>query len=264
MKIVLDGQIKLKSSVLAMGMFDGVHIGHQVLLKRAKVLAMQQGVPLVVCTFTTHPLQIIRPEKVPSMITTLSERADKMEALGVDVFFSMPFDENLRDTLPEEYIANLVQKLNPSFIVAGYNHTFGKEGVGNSLLLNELGGVFGYRAQVVPRITLDGEEVSASAIRQLLAKGKVKRARVMLGAPYLRAATVAQYLEGGYALHMAPSGKQDVPKGVYRIVLKVNGKAYPATLKMKNSESGFVRFPLPLHLGDELLVRFYQEKESAS
>ena len=85
MQTVLDGKYQAQSSVVALGMFDGVHIGHQVLLQKAKALAAQHGVPLVVCTFVQHPLTLIAPEKAPAMLTTLDERAAQMEALGVDV-----------------------------------------------------------------------------------------------------------------------------------------------------------------------------------
>ncbi len=259
MQICLDGQATMASSVLALGMFDGVHLGHRVLLRRAKALARQQGVPLVAGTFTTHPMALVHPEKCPPMLTTLEERAHKMEALGVDLLSAQPFDKAVMDTPPENFIAGLCRQFHPRFVVVGYNHTFGRKGEGTPLLLSALGEVFGYRAEVVPKITLGGRDVSSSIIRGLLAQGDVDLARQMLAAPYLRQAAVAKDREG-FALVMQKNGKLDLPAGRYRVLLGVGGQSLPAEIEVVKEGQAQVG-PLPgLEADSQVDLRFYHRQ----
>ena len=116
MQTVLDGRYAADRSVVALGMFDGVHIGHQVLLKKGRALADRQGVPLVTCTFMDHPLQLIAPDKCPPMLTTFDERVRLMESLGVDVLYAMPFDRSVMDMPPEDYVGHLVRQFHPTAI----------------------------------------------------------------------------------------------------------------------------------------------------
>lgn len=177
MKVILNGKHSEESSVLALGMFDGVHIGHQVLLERARTLHMRWGAPLVVCTFARHPMELIAPERAPRLLTTLEERISLISHAGADVFFAMPFDEQMRDQPPECYVGELVRRLHPKAVVCGYNHSFGAGGSGSPALLQALGAALGFEVSVVPPITLHGQEVSSTAIRQKLAQGDVSGAR---------------------------------------------------------------------------------------
>ena len=92
MKVVLNGKHREEASVLALGMFDGMHIGHQVLLERARTLHMRWGAPLVVCTFARHPMELIAPERAPRLLTTLEERISLISHAGADVFSVGQFD----------------------------------------------------------------------------------------------------------------------------------------------------------------------------
>ncbi len=264
MQISLDGQARTERSVLALGMFDGVHLGHQVLLKKAKALAKQQKAPLVVCTFTTHPMALVHPEKAPPMLTTMDERARILEGLGVDILCAQPFDRLTMEMPPEEYIARLCQRFHPSFVVVGYNHTFGRNGEGNPLLISVLGQeVFHFAAQVVPKITLNGEEVSSTVIRGLLSRGDVDTARKMLGRPYARQAAVAGQGDKGVAFVMAPNGKQDVPSGIYRVTAGEGQGIFPATLRVQREGRALGRLPEPVSLGEEVTFRFFHRLEEA-
>ncbi len=150
MQTVLDGRYAADRSVVALGMFDGVHIGHQVLLKKGRALADRQGVPLVTCTFMDHPLQLIAPDKCPPMLTTFDERVRLMESLGVDVLYAMPFDRSVMDMPPEDYVGHLVRQFHPTDVVCGYNHTFGKKGGGTPALLAALGDALGLQQLSLP------------------------------------------------------------------------------------------------------------------
>lgn len=231
MRIVTDGKASLDHAVIALGMFDGVHIGHQVLLKRAGVLAKRGNVPLVACTFTAHPLAQIAPERCPLALNSFSERAALLEKAGVDMLFAQPFTEEMRQMPPEVYVGELIRRFHPTDIVCGYNHTFGKDGSGTSAFLAALGDALGFRTEVVPQITLDGEEVSSSAIRAALRRGELHHANRLLGHPYGYNGTLLPGTVGKYCFVPEDACKQPLPAGKYRCMLNCDstGKSWPCT-----------------------------------
>lgn len=255
MQIVLDGRYKTDRSVVALGMFDGVHIGHRVLLKRGRVLAERLSAPLVAFTFQAHPLKVIAPEKCPPMLTTFDERAGLMDALGVDVLYAMPFDRDVMDMLPEEFVGQLVRQFHPRAVVCGYNHTFGQKGGGTPALLSALGDALGFETSVVPKITLKGEEVSSTAIRGALSRGEVKQAAGLLGRPYERSATLLTRSGERFVLALADDGKQDVPDGTYRALCADGQRSYPAAIHLREGRAEG-RLPEDAELSDELRLRF--------
>lgn len=257
MQIVLDGRIRLEGSVLALGMFDGVHIGHRVLLKRAKALALQQNVPMVVCTFASHPMMTIAPEKCPPMLSTFDERAELLRAQGVDVLYAMPFDRETMDMLPEEYIGELIRRFHPTAVVCGYNHSFGKKGGGSPALLAAIGDALGYSTEIVPKIMLDGHDVSSTVVRGALRRGDVTHARALLARPYARGAMVEGRNENGICIALLENGKQDIASGLYRMLWKQKGHTYPAVLELLQDEKhGIMRLPNDLEISDEGIVQF--------
>ena len=243
MQISLDGKYTAQRSVVALGMFDGVHIGHRVLLRRAKALAKQRGVPLVVCTFLDHPLHLIAPEKCPPMLCTFEERNALMEQMGVDVLCAQPFTHEVMDMLPEEYVGHLVRRFHPTDVVCGYNHTFGRKGEGTPALLSALGAALGFATSIVPKITFEDEDVSSTVIRGLLADGDVDIAARMLERPYRLHASVHTFENGVCEAQLLNEGKQALPDGDYRAACSCGGKCYPVTLRLKGER---VRFALPV------------------
>lgn len=261
METILDGRLKTEASVLALGMFDGVHLGHQVLIKKARTLADAAGVPLVVCTFMKHPLELIAPEKAPALLTTFEERSLLLKDMGVDYLYAMPFDSEMMNLLPECYVGELVRRFHPTDIVCGYNHSFGKNGAGSPALLDVLGGALGYRTSVVPKITYQDQDVSSSVIRELLAEGRAGLARRMLGRPYQRLGTVACLEKGETGLVMPANGKQTVPLGRYRVLAKATGQTLPAVLTILEPGTGRInrRMDAPVH--GEMTIAFLKEEE---
>ena len=261
MRISLNGQDGTKGSVLVLGMFDGVHLGHRVLLMRAKKLAKTSHVSLVACTFVSHPMALVRPEKAPPMLTTLEERAKLMEAQGVDILFAQSFDREKMNQPPEEYIGELCRQFHPVHIVAGYNFSFGKGGEGTPEMLAAMGGVFGYQAEIVPPITWGGQgEISSTVIREYLGQGKVKAARELLGRAYRREAAVVNRHGKWAELVMEPNGKQDVPPGVYRVVLEEGERKFPSLLQVVREGYGRAYLPEDLLPGKGLNLCFYDSK----
>ena len=239
MQIILDGNYTCERSVVALGMFDGVHLGHRVLLQRGAALARQAGVPLVVSTFQEHPLQVIAPEKCPPQLTTFEERVQLMEELGVDVLYAMPFDAEIMNMPPEDYVGHLVRRFHPTDVVCGYNHTFGRKGEGKPALLQFIGDALWFATSIVPNITLEGREVSSTAIRAHLGAGMVHEARRLLKRPYKLEAVYQEKM-----WHFTQPGKQIPKAGDYRVLADVDGKQLPAVLRI--CEEGAVCCKLPL------------------
>ncbi|MCL1855260.1 MAG: FAD synthetase family protein [Clostridia bacterium] len=258
MHICLDGHAAAGRSVVALGMFDGLHLGHQVLLKRASALAKRLGATFAAATFITHPMGIIQPEKCPPMLSTFEERVARMEALGVELLCAQPFDQDMMNTPPEVFVARLCECLHPCCIVVGYNHTFGRRREGNPALLADIGTIFGFVVEVVPRLTLAGKEVSSTAVRELLARGMVEEARRMLWRPYGREAVVVEWKNGEYRLSMLNNGKQDVPPGRYRVLVEHGDSSLSGTLRTQRGGRGILVSAGGFSDGMEVRLQFCQ------
>jgi len=169
-----------KTGVVALGMFDGVHIGHQSLIRAAVRLAKEMGGECIVCTFDRHPLSVLFPERAPEPLLSLEENLKKFELLGADIALVKPFTKDFAALAPEDYIRLLTDELRAKAIVAGENYTFGRKGLGNAEMIKRLADKYGYRAEIVPPVT-DGEGmVSSTRIRALLREGKADYARKLM------------------------------------------------------------------------------------
>ena len=166
---------------LALGMFDGVHIGHQTLIRTAIALARQEGIPAVVDTFDVHPLQVLFPERAPRQLLTNAQRAERIAQLGTDVLIMRPFTREYASQPPEEFLRGLCASLKPKHIVVGFNYTFGSRGAGNVQLLQAMAEEMGYRLTVIAPVTEGGETVSSTRIRAMLADGDRAGAEKLLG-----------------------------------------------------------------------------------
>lgn len=177
-------QDRLDASVTVLGMFDGVHRGHQALLIRGRELADRLGLPLAVYTFEPHPLAVLRPDHQPPRLTTLAERAGMMADMGVDVFRVDRFTKKVAAQSPEDFLRGLMEQLHPVAVVAGFNYSFGERGRGRADLLQAMGGQMGYEASIVPEVVLDGDTVSSTRIRRLIEGGSMQEAARLLGRAY--------------------------------------------------------------------------------
>ncbi|MDD3920328.1 MAG: hypothetical protein PHO41_04045 [Eubacteriales bacterium] len=261
MNLCITNSLSTAKSVVALGMFDGVHIGHRVLIYKARALARQNEVPLVVQTFAQHPLCLLSPDNCPSMLTTPEERAEIMERLDVDIFCPQPFTETIRDMLPEEFVGKLVRRWHPVAVVVGANYTFGKNGAGTPALLHALGHALGFETVIVPMIRLGGKAVSATEIRAMLARGNAQAALFALGMPYRRQAALDQQ-EGEYRkLTFVKNQKQAVAPGDYRVVIGDSQKAFPALLRIEDEQNATCRLLTHKALATEVTISFLSENE---
>ena len=171
--------------VLALGMFDGVHRGHQALLEEGKRYAREHGIRLRACSFDRHPLEVLRPEFAPKLLTTLPEKIELMKRYGADELKLMRFTREMADMDPEEFLRMLRQQVCLQAVVAGWNYTFGRGGEGNAEMLREDGKKNGYDVIIVsPVMTEAGEAISSSLIRRRLQEGRMEEAESLMGHPY--------------------------------------------------------------------------------
>ena len=187
MKIIYDEIAFLEeASVAALGMFDGVHIGHQELIRNAVTLAKSMNARSVVCTFDRHPLSVLRPDRAPKPLLSLRENLLKFERLGADYALVKPFTAEFAATEPEEYLRQLVERMRVKAIVVGENYTFGAMGRGDADLVRKMAGELNYRALVVAPV-MDGSVMASSTyVRALMAAGETAHVHRLMDIPVTR------------------------------------------------------------------------------
>lgn len=152
--------------VVTIGVFDGVHRGHQELISRAVKAGRARGVPVVLMTFDPHPMEVVFPGSHPAQLTTLTRRAELVEELGVDVFLVIPFTADFMKLTPERYIHELlVERLHVVDVVVGDNFTFGKKAAGNVELLSKAGERFGFAVDSLALVSEQTEPLRAESLR---------------------------------------------------------------------------------------------------
>ena len=217
-------------SVVALGAFDGIHLGHRAILATAVSRAQTRGLRAVVCTFDRHPMEVLQPERAPVPITTLQERLDLIAQDKVDLTVVLPFTRALASVEPEAFLKDvLVDRLGAREVVVGFNHTFGKGARGTAALLGEFGERIGLVTHVVPPLLVDGIMVSSSEIRSALMEGEVVRAARYLGRPYSIAGVVTRGAARGRTLgfptaNLEPDRPLLTPIGVYACRADLGGR----------------------------------------
>lgn len=167
---------------VAIGNFDGVHLGHQALVRATVAEAQAAASAAMVLTFDPHPARVIAPERAPRTLLTLEQRAEILGELGVDVVAVLPFDLVMAALTPEQFARQiLVGCLATRVVVVGERFRFGRERAGDAALLAELGAQMGFRVRAVSVVPKDGLPVSSSRIREALARGDVDAAAGLLG-----------------------------------------------------------------------------------
>ena len=171
--------------VLALGTFDGVHLGHKALLDAGKQYAQQHGILLRACSFDRHPLEVIRPEIAPKLLTAPEEKEEWMERFGADELQLLHFDRKTADMEPEDFLRMLRETVTLRAVVAGWNYTFGRGGKGNAELLLKDGKEHAYDVLIIPPVRTERQEIiSSTMIRGKLLEGRIEEAGTMMGHPY--------------------------------------------------------------------------------
>ena len=205
--------------VVALGCFDGVHLGHASVIKTAKKEAERLGLPCCIWSFAEPPKRYYAPELVP-ILTPPQIKREIIEALGADIYVSVEFNEKIASISPADFFHTILSKnLKAACIVCGFDFTFGKGGKGNADMLRELceANSIGF-ISVLP-VNVNNQAVSSSAIRKLLADGKVEQAAALLGRPYFIKSKVVDGKHLGRNLGF-PTINQKIQNG---ICLPLNG-----------------------------------------
>jgi riboflavin kinase/FMN adenylyltransferase len=172
-------------SAVALGIFDGVHLGHRAILGAAVSQARQHGLAALACTFEPHPLEVLQPERAPVPLTTLADRLVLIAETGIDTTVVVAFTRAVAALEPEVFASDvLVRTLRARAVVVGFNHRFGRGARGDAELLRALGAELGFRTHVVAPLAVEGISVSSSEIRNALKSGDLPRAARLLGRPY--------------------------------------------------------------------------------
>jgi riboflavin kinase / FMN adenylyltransferase len=227
-----------RPSAVALGTFDGVHLGHRAILGTALGRARAVGLDAVACTFDRHPMEILNPERAPLPITTVEERLALIGETGVDVVIVLAFTRELAAIEPEAFVKDvLLGRLRAREIVVGDSHRFGRAARGDARMLVDLSGRFGFQAHVVPPMAVDGAVVSSSEIRAALQRGDVSGAARSLGRPYGITGQVTSGAGRGRTLgfptaNIDPDRPVLVARGVYRGLVTVDGGRHAAVVNV--------------------------------
>ena len=198
-------------SVVTIGVFDGVHRGHQRIVARATAAAAELGLPVVVVTFDPHPDEVVRPGAHPPHLGTARQRAELLAGLGVDAVCVLPFTREFSELGPDEFVhAVLVERLHAVRVVVGEDFRFGYRAAGDVALLAELGEKYDFTAEGVPLLADDGVRISSSEIRERLTAGDVVAAARDLGRPHRVEGVVVRGQRRGRALGF-PTANLETP-----------------------------------------------------
>lgn len=191
-------------SVITIGNFDGVHIGHRQIMRRVVALARETGSTPAVLTFDPHPARVLAPERAPRLLMTIDQRLRSMEEEGIAAVFLIPFSIEFAQLTPTEFVEQvLVRTLKTQIVLVGEDFRFGHRQAGNLETLRELGERFGFTLEAVAGIARRCERVSSTLIRRMVVEGAVSRACRMLGTPFA--------LEGAVVKGHGIGSKQTVP-----------------------------------------------------
>lgn len=230
----LDAELKNKypATVIALGTFDGLHLGHTDVINTARNYAERSGLKLAVFTFSNHPLALIRPDLVPVRIISAEEKIKLLESFGVDYLINIPFTEDFAALSPDEFLDRLAC-FNYRCLVVGENFTYGFLGSGKTETLERSGRKNGFDVIVRPLVKMNGNVVSSTGIRNLIQAGHIEYANRMLGRAYAITGTIVHGEQRGRKLGFPTAniellhGEMAVPApGVYAVTASIEGSIY--------------------------------------
>ncbi|WP_327698049.1 bifunctional riboflavin kinase/FAD synthetase [Streptomyces sp. NBC_00459] len=230
-------------SVVTIGSYDGVHRGHQLIIRHAVERARELGVPSVVVTFDPHPSEVLRPGSHPPLLAPHHRRAELMAELGVDAVLILPFTKEFSKLSPADFVVKvLVDKLHARAVVEGPNFRFGHKAAGNVEFLTELGRTYDFEVEVVDLYVSGeaggGEPFSSTLTRRLVGEGDVEGAGEILGRPHRVEGIVVRGAQRGRELGFPTANVETLPHtaipadGVYAGWLHADGEEMPAAISV--------------------------------
>lgn len=219
-------------AVLTIGTFDGVHLGHQQIIRQLLMEAEESGGESVLISFYPHPRKIVQPDKSIAELTTLDERIELLKRQGLDNLVVVPFTKEFSEQSAQQYIKDfLVDRFHPSLIIIGYDHKFGNNREGDYRLLEQMGEQYNYTVKEIPQQLINEVAISSTKIRQALSNGEVETANQLLGYPYFFKGNVIEGNKLGRKLGYPTANLQiqDLDKlvpanGVYAVEAQIEGE----------------------------------------
>ncbi|MDP1711373.1 MAG: bifunctional riboflavin kinase/FAD synthetase [Candidatus Nanopelagicaceae bacterium] len=229
---------QIAGATVAIGIFDGVHLGHQAILSRAKEVSNGRGV--IALTFDPHPTQIFAPERAPTMLVSLERRVELLKQNGADAVVVIDFDRSFASKSPEEFVTEvLVKQLQISGVVVGRNFTYGHKAAGKVADLIAAGRLHGFAAEEVELENVDGEPISSTRIREAVAHGDVATASKLLSRPHRLEGIVVHGEKRGREIGYPTANlgystaSNSVPSdGVYAGWLEIEGIRWPSAISI--------------------------------
>lgn len=225
---------QFQSSVMTIGNFDGVHLGHQCLIKELVTSARALRIPSVVCTFRPHPKKILQPNTPVHRLFDYQDQAEMMEKLGVDYLIEEKFSKDFSLMPAEQFIESYLEPIyKPRHIVVGYDFNFGKSRSGNADLLREYAATKNIKLTVIPPYEIEGQIVSSTIIRKFLEHGDLDKAKKFLGRSYYLRGPVRLGYQRGRVLgvptaNISPEIEFAPRLGVYFTKTFLRGEVYPS------------------------------------
>lgn len=271
----LDEVNGIEPSVIALGNFDGVHLGHQKLIKKAVEIAKEKGLKSAVFTFSNHPKNMLPKATPVKNILYNWEKKEIIESLGVDYLYNIPFTQEVMTMSPENFVKELLlEKFNMKVGLCGFNFNFGYRGEGNPNYLRDYGKKYGFDVWEMEPFKIEDNVVSSSLIRTLIASGRVDRCKTYLGRNYEIGGEVVVGNKLGRRIGF-PTSNLNIdetmvtpPNGVYVTLCDYDGEKYPSVTNVgtkptigdykKNVETHIFDFNKELY-GKHIIVEFLEK-----
>ena len=230
-------------TAVAIGKFDGVHLGHQQLIHELIGAAEESGLAAVAVSFDRHPNSVLNPQNVPLPLIGPNQKAELMEELGVDALSTLAFTAELAGLSPEEFVVKHIVPLRARIVMVGEGFRFGAGGSGSIHTLRELGPKYGFTAREVKHVLLGDKKISTTQIRELLDDGEVEQASTLLGRNHVTTGVVEHGRKLGRQLgfptaNLSRESEGYLPAdGVYAGYLYADGQRYPAAHSVGTNDS---------------------------
>jgi len=216
-------------TVVTVGTFDGIHLGHQEIFRRVRVESEKTGRDAVLVTFHPHPKVVVNPDDIPMLLTTIEEKEKFVPNFFDGRVLVLDFNEKLKNMTAERFVKDiLIEKIHTKKLIVGYDHAFGKDRSGNIDALRKLGGEYGFEVEVVEPIIIDGEPVSSTRIRKAMLRNRYPEAIKLLGHEYAIYGKVERGIGLGKKIgyptaNIKISGRKLLPpEGVYACWIQVD------------------------------------------
>ena len=245
-------------SVVTIGSFDGVHLGHQAILNQVKAVAAELGLPSVVMTFEPQPQEFFSGERAPARLMRLREKVDALFGFGVDQVLCLQFNRELRNLTAAEFVSSvLVDGLGTRHLIVGDDFRFGCDRSGDFKMLSEMGETYDFAVQDTETLEVDGQRVSSTLVRQILEQGNFERASQLLGKPFTITGRVVYGQQLGRELGFPTANVQlnrySAPlSGVYAVLVNIDGAVYQgaANVGLRPTVGDLLKPILEVHLLD--------------